>query len=274
MSTSDHPRHALLAGLAALTCVAAPSGCRGAPRAEPAMLLVAAGLRHAMPDLLAAFAEGRPAGTELLVSYGASGSLRAAVEAGAPADAVLFASPDHVERLVSRGLADASSVRALARNPLVLAGGRDAEPLTFATLDRLPAERRLAIGNPETAPVGRYARDALQALGVWQGLQGRLVLGGSVAAAMTYARRGEVAAAIVFATEAAAFDDVRVLDRADGPWAPEPVFVGATLPAGNHADVARAFLDFLCAPRGQAILREHGFLPVGARSTSDAGQAP
>jgi molybdate transport system substrate-binding protein len=188
-------------------------------------------------------------------------------------DGVVFASARPLEDLVAAGRVDAKTCRTLATNRLVLIGpkaeGSRANPpgasaasaLTFATLASLPEHATLAIGDPGAVPAGQYARDYLQALGSWDALKGHLLLGGDVGAVLTYARRGEVAAAIVYATEARGLTDIVVLDEATGPDVPRPVVVAGTVGGAPDAKAAEAFFEFAAGDEGQRILREFGFRP-------------
>jgi len=229
-----------------------------APR--PTTLAAAASLRSALPDLVKAFqdASGRP---PIQVSYGASDALRAQVEAGAPVDAVLFAAPDDVDALIAKGLADGSTRRVIATNTLVLIGPLEGPAVRFATLGSLPAGAHIAIGDPRSVPAGRYAKQALSALGSWDALAPRFVLGADVAGVLAIVRRGEAEAGVVYETDAREIRDVRVLDRAAGAWAPHIELVAAVIPGNGGADVARGFLDFVGSPRGRAGLAAHGFGP-------------
>src|SRR4029077_11912025 len=119
----------------------------------------------------------------------------------APLDGVLFAASAPVDALVKAGLVDGATRRIIATNTLVLVGPKSGPRTTFASLAELKAGEKIAIGDPRTVPVGQYAKDALQKLAVWDKIQDRLVLGGDVAATLVYARRGEVAVAIVYSTD-------------------------------------------------------------------------
>ncbi len=227
----------------------------GCGRAEPApTVAAAASLRGVMPALVQGF------GQELSVTYGGSGTLRQQVEGGAPIDAVLFASGQPVEELIAAGHADASTRRRLATNDLVLIvpDGGDAA-LRWTTLTALPATEKLGIGDPSAVPAGHYARQALQGLGSWDALQNRIVFASDVAAVLAYARRGEVAAAVVYRTDAAAIPDVTLVDTAAWQGAPRPEVIGA---ATTESPRARAFLDFVASPAGAKILASFGFGPA------------
>jgi molybdate transport system substrate-binding protein len=250
--------------LVAFALALALGACGRPVPAGEAMLAAAASLRGVLPELARAY-QARHPDARVAATYGASGSLKKQVEGGAPVDAVIFAAARPVDELAAAGRVDPASRRLLATNVLVLIGPRGksapARPLTFATLDALPPGERLAIGDPGAVPAGEYARAWLTSLGIWEALQGRLVLGGDVAAVLTYARRGEVAAAIVYRTEVRGIDDVVVLDEARGPSAPRPEVVGAVVSGGKNAAEAAAFLAFVAAPEGQRILADFGFGP-------------
>ena len=203
--------------LLGLAFAPACGGERGA--GDQVTLACAASLRRVMPDLLDAYAATGNHPT-FIVSYAASGTLRRQVEAGAPIDGVVLASAEHVERLERAGLVAQGGSRPVARNVMVLVSGSKDSPLRFKTLADLAEGERIAIGEPETVPAGRYARDALQALGVWPSLEGRFVFTHDVAGVVAYVRRGEVAVGIAYGTEVVGIPGCHRLDTADGPWAP------------------------------------------------------
>jgi len=245
--------------LAAAALLALAACEKGAPSHE-ITLAAAASLRGVLPEIVRAYEAGHP-GVRVAATYGASGDLRKQVEGGAPVDAVLFASAQPVDTLIAERRVDAATRRVIATNQLVLIGPKGARPLTFATIDTLPPGELVAIGDPGAVPAGQYARDYLTALGKWQALSGRLVLGGDVAAVLAYARRGEVAAAIVYRTEIRGIGDVVVLDAASGPGAPRPEVVAGVVGGARGAAEAGRFLDYVASPAGQKILAGFGFGP-------------
>jgi molybdate transport system substrate-binding protein len=247
----------LLAALGIAACHRSPAGPR--PTGE-ITVAAAASLRTVFPELTRAYEAHRP-GIRVAATFGASGDLAKQVEGGAPIDAVIFAAARPVDELAAAGYVEAGTRRVLATNELVLIGPRGGKPLTFATLDTLAPGEHVAIGDPGAVPAGAYARAWLTTLGEWQALQGRLVLGGDVAAVLAYARRGEVEAAVVYRTETRGVDDVVVLDEARGPGAPRPEVVAAVVRGARGAGEATAFLAFVASPEGQRILADFGFGP-------------
>jgi molybdate transport system substrate-binding protein len=252
--------HVLVSALAGLGCG------KGSQPENKVFLAMAASMRVAIPDLMKGFSAKHP-GVIVLPTYGSSGELRKQVEGGAPIDGVIFASAKPVDDLIKAGRVDEASRRVVATNELVLIGPKDKNtnklptPLTFASLSSLPADEKLAIGDPGAVPAGQYARDVLQKLGVWEGLQGRLVLGSDVGAVLAYARRGEVAAAIVYKTDIQGLTDVALLDEAKGDWAPRAEVVIGIVKGSKSEGMARSFFEFLVSADGQRILAERGFGP-------------
>ncbi len=253
-------RCAPLLASAALAVTLLMFGCRGQASEQEAMIAAAASLRNALPALIDAYAAKHP-GAKVRATYGASGDLQKQVEGGAPIDGVLFAGARPVDALIEKGLADAAGRRVLATNALVLIGPKGARPLTFQTIDAVPATEKIAIGDPGAVPAGQYAKAALERLGKWQAIQGRVVFGGDVAAVLAYARRGEVAAAIVYRTEIRGVEDIALLDEARGDWAPRAEVVGAPVKEAKARAEAAAFLEFVASPEGQRVLAEQGFGP-------------
>src|SRR5213078_4705154 len=116
-----------------------------------------------------------------------------------------------------------------------------------------PSVKRLAMGQPKTVPAGQYAAQVLAHLHLESVLTDRIVYAASVRQVLDYVVRGEVDAAIVYATDAIqAGENVRVIARADPAWH-EPIhYVAAVVKKSAHADAAKRFVNFL---RGDAAQR-------------------
>ncbi|MDI1447676.1 molybdate ABC transporter substrate-binding protein [Polyangium sp. 6x1] len=241
----------------------APSGCGRTPAEEREVTVAAAtSLRKVFPELSAGFVAAH-AGVRVSATYGASGELARQIEGGAGVDLVIVAAKDPIDRLAAGGHVDAKRARVVATNELVLVGPKGGPKLTFQTLaTALPPGEKIAIGEPGAVPAGRYAREALEKLGAWKALEGRVVLGGNVAAVLAYVERGEVAAAIVYRTEVPGASGIEVLDGGKAEWAPRPeVWAAVTTKPRARAD-AEALLDFIAGSEGQRILAAYGFGPI------------
>lgn len=244
--------------------VAALAGCWQGPCAAAAEVTVfaATSVTNAFEEVGALYRART--GNTLRQSFASSSTLAKQIESGAPANLFVSADEQWMDWVAQRGLTVAGSRRVLFANRLVLVTPADRPPmhlrlgpgLDLPTL--LGARGRLATGDPSHVPVGRYARQALETLGVWATAEPRLVRADSARAALALVERGEVPAGIVYATDAAVSKKVRV---------------AAVFPEGSHATIAypialvarhdtaaaRDFFEFLQGDQAQAVYRKHGF---------------
>ena len=230
--------------------------------AEPARALVFAAVStvDAVEALAARFTERT--GLAVLPAFAASSALARQIDSGAPADIFISANARWMDYLAARGRIDAASRCDLVRNRLVLIAPSDsALALRIAPGFALAAaleDSRLAIGDPDHVPAGLYGRQALEAMGVWPAVESRVVRSANVRAALMLVARGEAAAGVVYATDAAVSDRVRVVDvfpRASH----DPIVYPVARVAGSDNPAAAAFFAFLVSAEGRAVLAEFGF---------------
>lgn len=231
-----------------------------APRAGAATLQVAAAssLAEAMPALAQAFEGGHP-GVTLKLSSGASGALLEQLAQGAPVDVLLSADADTLARGVERRLLQADSVRAFASNTLVLVlPAASVLPVQRITDLALVEVQRIAMGRAATAPVGRYARQAIDAARLWPALQRKIVPADSARHALELVVRGDVDAAFVYGTDArSAGNRVRLVQTLAGI---SPIRLGAAVAASSkQAALAAEFVLFLRSDAARAVLGRLGF---------------
>ena len=121
-----------------------------------------------------------------------------------------------------------------------------------------PEVKRIAVGNPDSVPAGRYTKAALTAAGLWETLQPKYVFGASVRQALDYVGRGEVDAGFVYRTDAKqGGDKMKVAAVMDGH---KPVLYPiAVATTGGNRDGGAKFVDFVLSPEGQAVLARYGF---------------
>lgn len=230
--------------LALATCACVASACsRESGRVSVG---AAAILRHAMPELVARHRE--LGGAQVDVVYGASDALVARVKSGAALDVLVLAEES------AFGGTNTGDPRTIATTSLVLVGPVGAAH-RFATLRDGGV---VAIGDPASVPVGRYARSYLAQLGAWDSVRPRAVLGGDAAGVLALATRGTAHVAIVYATDAVSAMPLVILDRADGGPLVE---VAAAVTAPERRPAAAAFVTFLESAEARAILERHGFAP-------------
>lgn len=252
-----------LTGATALlvTLLAAPVGAQDAGRPE-LLVFAASSLTNALGDLSEGFERQR--GVLVKLSFASSSVLARQIEAGGKADVFISADQEWMDYLQARGLIEQPSRRDLVGNRLVLVAPADSRVEIriapgFPLLTALGGGR-LSTGDPDTVPVGRYARSALVALGVWDGVQDRLVRADNVRSAMMFVARGESPLGIVYTTDALLDSRVRIVDTfPDSTHAPI-TYPGATL-KGARAE-AIAYLNYLAGPQVSETWRRFGFREI------------
>ena len=193
-------------------------------------------------------------------TFGSSGLLAKQIEQGAPFFLFAAANQSFVWNVVAAGRCDAASVRTYGRGRIVV-WARDGV-IPPARLEDLADETRykkLAIANPEHAPYGLAAKQALQQTGLWARLEPRIVLGENIQTTMRYARDGNVDVAIVALSLAgvSAGGGYLAIDQAlHEPLDQQLVVCGK----GAEADAARRFADFLTSSEGRDIMTRYGFV--------------
>jgi molybdate transport system substrate-binding protein len=235
--------------------------------AQELVLSVAISMKEAAEEVGRRFAEPRP-GVTVRYNFGASGELQKQIEAGAPVDVFISAAARQMDELERGGFLVPGSRREFARNVLVAIKPAD-EPLDLPgpsdLLDR--RVRRIAVGNPKTVPAGQYAEESLRALGLWDRLKAKLVFGENVRQVLDYVGRDEVQVGFVYATDALTrAGRVRLAFPVPEDTHRPIVYPVAVVKGSRHPDLARAFVELLAGPGGQAVLRRLGFeLPAEAR---------
>ncbi|MBV9569219.1 MAG: molybdate ABC transporter substrate-binding protein [Hyphomicrobiales bacterium] len=199
-------------------------------------------------------------GIAVKFSFDASSTLARQVEAGAPADLFASADLDWMDQLAARHLVE-HRINLLS-NQLVVVAPKDA-PITTLALDAPSIEAalgdgRLITGAVDTVPVGRYAKAALEKLGLWAALHGRIAPADNVRAALAYVARGEAPLGIVYATDAAAEPKVKIVASFPADSHPPIVYPFAVV-SGGKTDNAARFLAFLQGPEARRIFMAQGF---------------
>lgn len=262
MSWSTRARVALAGVVALAAGWVTPVG------AQELTLSVAISMKEAIETVGRSFTLSRP-GLTLRYNLGASGDLQKQIEAGAPIDVFVSAAARQMDELERKGLILPDTRRAFARNVLVVIKPADSALDLTAVGDLLgPRVTRVAIGNPKTVPAGQYAQESLRAVGVWERLGPKLVLGENVRQVLEYVARGEVDAGFVYATDvAAAGPRVRTAFRPGEDTYPPVVYPVAVVAGSRQVALARAFVELVSGAEGQAVLRRLGFQPPapGAR---------
>lgn len=223
------------------------------------LVFAAASLTNVLDEIGAAYTQQTKQSVKF--SYAASSALARQLEAGARADVFFSADLEWMDYAQARGLIDRTTRRNVLGNRLALVAPTDSKiELKIAPGFALAAalgSGRLATGDPESVPVGKYARSALTSLGVWNDVADRLVRADNVRSALAFIARGETPLGIVYETDAKAEKRVRVVDFFPADSHPPIVYPVAVTASARPA--ARQFIDFLQSAPAQEAFKKYGF---------------
>ena len=235
------------------------AGCKKKPP-QPLRVAAAADLAHAFAEITPAFTAHNPADVKL--TLGSTGLLARQIQQGAPFDLFLAANSAYADQVVKAGACDGATEDKYARGRIVIwVKGEGGAQLTLASLAD-PRFKHIAIANPEHAPYGAAAKEALTKAGVWAQVEGRLVYGENVQQTFELAQSGNADVAIVGLSLA--------IGSAGGSWSLvdeagyTPIDQSLVVcKHGTNAAGAQKLADFLKSPAGHMILRKYGFLLPG-----------
>jgi molybdate transport system substrate-binding protein len=219
----------------------------------------ASSLTNAFTEIGAAYQKLR-SDTRVLFNFGASGQLLQQISRGAPVDVLATADLETMDRAESQRLIVRASRGNFAANKLLLVLPGDST-LEISRLQDLmqPLVNRIALGKPETVPVGRYAKAALEQAGIWEQLTPKFIYTQNVRQSLDYIFRGEVDAGFIYASDAA-LSPVK-LRKASEVALDKPILypIAAVKWMGNE-NRANDFIAFVRSPPAQAILAKYGLL--------------
>jgi molybdate transport system substrate-binding protein len=243
---------ALWVGLFAAACAPAPRELE---------VFAAASLRESCEELAATFEQRRP-GVRVRLNLAASSLLAEQLLASSHGDVYLSADRMQMDRVELGGRLAPGTRRTLLSNELVVV----AHPRERIWIERpedlaLEGVRRLSLANPAAVPAGRYAREWLRSVGLWDDVEHKVVPAVDVRAALAAVESGAAEAGLVYATDAALTQRVEVAFVVAGEAAPEIEYqVAAVLQADpQRAALGRDFLAFLEGPVARAVFERRGF---------------
>ena len=223
-------------------------------------VFAAASMKNALDDVNAAFLKAT--GIKVVTSYAASSALARQIGDGAPADLFISADRDWMDYCAARKLIQEASRFDLVGNKLVLIAAKDAkiESMSLAPhvdLAALAGDRRIVTADVRAVPAGRYAKAALESLGIWSSVEKKLAMVENVRAALALVARGEAALGIVYATDARVEPGVKVVG--EFPEGSHPPIVYPAALTATAQPQAEAFRDYLRSAAAKAVFERYGF---------------
>lgn len=238
-------------------------GCQTADSPPPPVELTvgaAADLEFAFTEIAALFEQ--ETGHRVTLVFGSTGQLAQQIENGAPYDLYAAANVDFVDGLLAKGLVLEETKALYAQGRIVLAVNRNAGVAATTLPDLLADEiQRIAIANPDHAPYGRAAQQALESTGVWEQVQPKLIFGENIRQTLQFLQTGDAQVAII-ALSIANVPEITWVLLDDALHLPLNQAL-AVVSSSAHPTEAQAFAEFINGPIGRPIMQKYGFILPG-----------
>jgi molybdate transport system substrate-binding protein len=229
------------------------------------LVFAAASLKNALDDVAAQWQ--RDTGKKAVISYAASNTLIKQIEQGAPADIFISADLDWMDYGQQKGLIKPDTRANLLGNRIVLVAPKDSTiSVTIAPgfdLAGLLRGGRLAMGNVDAVPAGKYGKAALEKLGAWDGVKDKVAPAESVRAALVLVSRGEAPLGIVYQTDAASDPSVKIVGTFPENSHP-PIIYPIAMTKDSSKPEAQAFLAYIRSPAARPAFERQGFTVLTA----------
>jgi len=251
-------RYFLAAALAASLCTA--TGTSALAQEKTLTVFAAASMKNALDDINAAFT--KQSGTKVVASYAASSALAKQIEQGAPADVFASADLEWMDYSAQKNTIKDDTRINLLGNRLVLIAPKDSKITEVKIgqgfdLAKLIGDGRITTGEVTSVPVGKYAKGALEKLGIWASVEKKFAMADNVRAALALTARGEAVLGIVYETDAKVEPNVKIV----GVFPPDshPPIIYPVAATVNAKPETAAYLAFLRSGASKAIFEKYGF---------------
>ena len=223
-------------------------------QAKDLTVSAAASLKDAFQEIAAQYKRQHP-DVDVKLNTAGSGALLQQLLQGAPVDVVAFADQKTMDMAAEKNAVDTSTRRTFVRNDLVLIVPKNSRTSASSLQDlKRPAINRIALSNPESVPVGRYAKAALE----FTTLQPKIITTQNVRHSLDYVARGEVDAGFVYRTDAVLMPQ-KVRITATIPLDTPVSYPIAVSTASSDKAEAQRFLNYVLSPKGRQVLNKYGF---------------
>ncbi|NEP43974.1 MAG: molybdate ABC transporter substrate-binding protein [Okeania sp. SIO2H7] len=222
----------------------------------------AASLKDAIAEIETIYEEQNPH-ISLTLNLASSGSLRQQIEQGAPVDVFISAAAKHTNILQEKGLIIEETRRDLLKNTMVLIVPQN-NPASLNSFQDLSKGNflQISIGEPESVPAGKYAKEVLTNLVIFDKIEAKIVYAKDVRQVLSYVATGNVDAGIVYRTDANISDGVKIVETAGENTHSPVVYPIAVIEGSKHPEAAKNLIDFMFASEANSVFEKYGFSPI------------
>lgn len=235
----------------------------GRALAADVMVFAAASLTDALKEIAVGYEKSSK--DRLVLNFGASSDLARQIKAGAPADVFFSADVTQMEGLEKEGLVRREDRVDVLSNKLVAIVPATGSRLTINAAGDLLAVKHFALADPDTVPVGVYARKYFESIGMWEELQSRVVPMADVRASLAAVEVGHADAGMVYRTDAVISKRVRIAFEVPRDKGPSIVYPLAPVATSKQKDAAAAVARYLVGPEAMVVYERFGFILIAGR---------
>lgn len=219
----------------------------------------AASLKEAMTDIEKEFEKN--SNIDLILNFGASGSLQQQIEQGAPCDVFISAGQKQMNTLEDKSLLLEDTRKDLLKNSLVLIGPKD------TSLDKLldiknSAVKHIAMGDPSSVPAGKYADEVIENLSIKNDISSKLVFAKDVKEVLAWVASGNAEVGFVYKSDALVSDSVKIIENIDKQHHSPITYPVAAIKSSKKTNECKSFIDFLFIEDSQKIFEKYGYVII------------
>lgn len=240
------------------TACGRPTTSNADERSTELFISAASSMTDSILSLAAVYEKDNPT-VKLTINFGGSGSLMRQIEQGSPVDVFISASTDKMDTLDEQSLILEGTRSNLLMNELVLICPKESSSIEgFNDLNASSVEH-FAIGEPNSVPAGKYAKEALSTMGLYLELSDKLIFAKNVREVLTWVETGNAEAGLVYETDALTSDKITIVAPADTSTYSPIIYPIAIIKASEQAEAAKDFIAFLYSQQGKDTFKLYGF---------------
>lgn len=221
------------------------------------LVAAAASLQYSMEELKTMYEAANP-NVAITFTFGSSGALQQQIEQGAPVDVFMSAALKQMNELKDGGLVDEDTIKDLLENKVVLIVPQDST-LDVTSFDTILNAPLIALGDPESVPVGQYAEEIFTNLGILDKVKEQVSYGKDVTEVLTWVSTGNADAGVVYATDAATTDKIKVVTEAPEGSCSKVIYPVGIINTTTKEEAAKSFVDYLTTDEAMSVFEKYGF---------------
>lgn len=225
------------------------------------LIAVAASLKNCVDkELIPMFQEKYP-DIKVQATYDSSGKLQTQIEEGAEVDVFMSAAMKQMNALDEKGLIAADSIVKLLENKIVLIVPEGSDNGISSFEEILKADK-IAVGDPASVPAGQYAKEVFESLKIWDKVSEKASLGTKVTEVLNWVAEGSADAGVVYSTDAASNDKVKVVTEAPEGSVSKVIYPVGIVKETKNEDAAKSFTEFLKSDEALKVFESYGFTAI------------